>query len=145
MDGLVLKIAESKEDLNKVFQIRDIVFCDEQKVPKDLEKDSCDAIAEHFLMLLKNKPIGCARIRFNGNEAKLERIAILKEYRGKGLGRPLMKCLIDYCKMKNAKQIYMHAQYHAKGFYEKTGFIAKGKPFIEADIKHVEMVYEAKK
>ena len=73
---------------------------------------------------------------------KLERIAVLQGHRGKGYGKETIKWMVEYCKSKNPLTIYMNAQYYLKEFYEYLGFEAEGKPFEEAGIKHIKMVYK---
>jgi len=104
-----------------------------------LELDEFENISEHFIVIHDKKIIGCGRIRAIDKYAKLERIAILKEYRCKGFGTKLTKYLIDYCKQKNFNQIRLHSQIYVVDFYKKLGFIVIGEPFDEAGIKHLEM------
>lgn len=139
MNNLEIKKVNNKDDLEKAIDIRKNVFIKEQKVPIDIEIDGLDPEAEHFIAYLNDEPIGCARIRANKNYAKLERIAIIKKYRGKGFGKQLTDFLIDYCKQKNFHEISLHSQSYASEFYKKHGFKIRGKPFFEAEIKHVEM------
>ena len=75
---LKTKIAKTPAEIKSVFNIRRKVFMEEQGVSEELEIDGLDNISKHVLALYNNAPIGCARIRFNKNKAKLERIAILK-------------------------------------------------------------------
>jgi predicted GNAT family N-acyltransferase len=136
---LKIKLIENKVELKQAFEIRNTVFGKEQKIPRELDFDGKDKEAKHALIFYNNKPIGCARIRFIGGKAKLERIAIIKKYRGKGFGNALVSYLINYCKRRKAKEIYFDSQYHARDFYTKIGFKIKGKPFAEAGIKHIGM------
>ena len=140
MNRLDIKKVHDKNDLEKTIIIRKKVFIDEQKVPVDIEIDGFDSEAEHFIAYLDDKTIGCARIRSKDYKAKLERIAIIKEFRGKGFGSKLTKFLIRYCKNKNFKEIYLHSQTNVSDFYKKLGFKAKRKHFFEAGIEHVEMI-----
>ena len=138
--NLKIKIIKTKKELKSAFNIRNIVFGKEQKIPRKIDFDGLDNKTKQILVLYNNKPIGTARIRFIQNRAKLERIALLKKYRGRGLGEKLMNFLIDYCKKKEIKEIYFHAQCYLKDFYKKFGFKIRGKSFIEAGkIKHIEM------
>ena len=141
MSDLEIKKVCSQDELNKVFDIRKKVFILEQNVPADLEMDNFDSASTHFIVLYKSKPIGCARIRTN-DKAKLERIAILKEYRNKGYGTDLVNFLIDYCKQQNINDIYLHSQYFTIAFYKKFGFESVGKEFFEAGIRHIKMIYK---
>ena len=138
MEYLDIKLVENKEQLNQIIEIRKKVFVEEQNVPIEIEIDGLDSEADHIIAYLDDEPIGCARIRIN-KIAKLERIAIIKKFRGKGFGKQLTKFLIEYCKKKNVSEICIHSQTYVSGFYKKQGFISRGKPFYETDIEHVEM------
>jgi len=141
MQDLKIRLVKNKKELEKVFKIRIIVFVDEQKVPPELELDEFDTLskAKHVIMLYKGKPIGAARIRFPKNNAKLERLALLKEYRGKGFGKAIIEYMVEYCQKKKPKEIVLHGQCYAENFYRKCGFIPRGKIFMDAGIKHIEM------
>ncbi|MCD6318277.1 GNAT family N-acetyltransferase [Candidatus Aerophobetes bacterium] len=104
--------------------------------------DGLENEAKHVIVKYRGKTIGCARVRFLENKAKLERIALLEDYRGKGFGREIMNYLIRYCKRKKVEEIFLHSQSYVKKFYEKCGFKPRGKPFLEAGIKHIEMRME---
>jgi predicted GNAT family N-acyltransferase len=136
---LKIRLARNKKELKQAFEIRNIVFGGEQKIPREIDFDGKDKEAKHALVFYNNLPIGCARIRFIDKKAKLERIAIIKKHRGKGFGNALVSYLISYCKRIKAKEIYFDSQYHARDFYTKIGFKTRGKPFSEAGIKHIEM------
>jgi len=139
MKGLAARLVQNKKELEQTFKIRDIVFGKEQKIPRALDYDGLDKYAKHIILLYKNKSIGCARIRFIKNNAKLERMAILKQYRSKGFGEALLNYLVNYCAKSGVKEIYLHAQHYAKLFYERRGFKIRGRPFTEVGVKHIEM------
>jgi len=135
---LNIQIAKTRKELDQVIAIRKQVFVKEQKVPLDIELDGLDDEAEHVIACLNGEPIGCARIRFD-TYAKLERIAIVEKYRGKGFGKQLTDFLIEYCKQKDVGEIRLHSQTYVTDFYKKLGFKIRGKSFFEAEIEHVEM------
>lgn len=134
-----IRLIKNKKELEDVLRIREIVFIRGQKVQKNIERDKFDKISKHLIVLYKKKPIGCARIRLIGKKAKLERIALLKKYRGKGFGKNIVNYLIKYCKKKDIKVVYMNSQYYLMNYYKKFGFKTRGKSFMEAGIKHIEM------
>jgi predicted GNAT family N-acyltransferase len=138
MKDLEIRQVKTNEELNQVFKIRKQVFIKEQNVPFYLEMDGLDSEAEHVIAFLDDMPIGCARIRTN-DCIKLERIAILKEYRKRGFGKQLTEYLINYCKRKKYNEICLHSQTFVSDFYEKLGFKKRGNQFLEAGIEHVEM------
>jgi len=139
MKELEIRMIKNKKELDEVFKIREVVFIKGQNCPRELEIDGLDDEAKHVIVKFRGKTIGCARIRFPEDRAKLERIALLKEYRGKGCGREIMNYLIKYCKRKKVEEIFLHSQLYVKDFYKKFGFKPRGKTFLEAGIEHIEM------
>ncbi len=118
-------------------EIRTRVFIDEQHVPVALEWDELDAIAQHLLAVNNaNEPIACARILHNGS---IGRMAVLKEWRGLGVGFALLQQAIKMHQQQGVKLITLSAQTHAISFYEKAGFEVVGKPYLDAGILHVDM------
>lgn len=116
--------------------IRDKVFGEEQNVPDDIEWDGKDEDAIHTLAYIRNKPVGTGRMTADG---KIGRLAILKEYRCKGIGGKMLDALIEEAKKNGLQKLYLHAQTHAIWLYEKRGFIASGNLFMEAGIEHIYM------
>ena len=129
----------SKEELEQVFAIRRQVFSIEQNVSEEIEMDNFDDVAIHILAYIKGKPVGTARWRFTEEGAKIERFAVLKKYRHKGVGEELVKYTLD--KLNEIKFIYLNAQESVIKFYEKFGFVAIGNRFYEANIPHRRMEY----
>jgi len=125
-------------DLEKAFAIRRQVFCVEQNVSEDFEMDEFDNIATHILAFIDDKPVATARWRFTTEGAKMERFAVLKKYRAKGVGEALVKYTLD--KLKDNDFIYLNAQESVIKFYEKYGFDVVGGRFYVADIPHRKMV-----
>lgn len=126
---------------NDVLEIRKKVFVDEQNIPLELEVDETESEAIYFLTYSDDRPAATGRLREYGKYIKFERIATLKEWRGKGVGRNLMEAMLDYAK-KNfpGKVPYMHSQESAVAFYERLGWRKSGDPFMEADIPHQAMI-----
>ena len=119
--------------------IRDVVFVQEQQVDEEDEFDEFEEECEHFLLTLNNKAIGTARWRVFGDKVKLERFAVLKEYRGKKYGDELLKAVIESARIEN-KTMYLHAQLKAIPFYERQGFKKVGDLFVECEIEHYKMI-----
>lgn len=131
----VLKI-ESQAQLDLAHKIRHDVFVVEQQVDESLEYEFEEESIQ-FLALVDNQPAGTARWRKTENGIKLERFAILKEYRSCGVGSALLKTIIQDIPINN--YVYLHAQLSAMGLYTKYGFVAVGDQFTEADIAHFKM------
>lgn len=140
MAAATIKQATNKEEMDHVYSVRTKVFIEEQQVPKDLEMDEWEEKSVHFLAWLGDTPIGTCRLRFVDNDTgKAERVAVLKEYRNTGAGTKLMQALEAFARQKGAKKILLNAQISAMPFYEKSGYIAFGKPFDDAGILHMQM------
>ncbi len=132
-----IRIMQWDEAKDLAYPIRLTVFVHEQGVPEELELDDDDAMAWHVVVLDHGKAIATGRLLKNG---KIGRLAVLKEYRGLGLGSELLKTLVSYGRQEEIKQFFLHAQTTAIGFYERHGFNAIGLPFEEAGIDHIKMV-----
>ena len=133
----VRQVNDSAE-LEKVFAIRRQVFVVEQDCPPELEWEFED-ISTHFLATVDGAPAGAARWRKTDKGYKLERFAVLSEYRGLGVGQELVKAVLSDLPA-NADYIYLHAQIQAMGLYQKLGFAPTGPEFDEAGIRHYKMV-----
>lgn len=125
------------------FRIRHRVFVEGQGVPADLERDAHDATSRHALAYLDGVPCGTARWRITPNGVKLERIAVLPEQRGRGVGGSLVQALLDDA--ANSPQTarlprYLHAQLSAVSLYSTFGFRPEGDRFLEAGLLHTKMV-----
>lgn len=133
----VIKI-KKQEEKELAFKIRNEVFVIEQQVDPTEEYDPEDETSTHFLAFYNDIPCGTCRWRFKESGViKLERFAVLKEYRGHGIGQALAEACI-YDLPYNTKTM-LHAQTHAVEFYKKLNFEIYGNEFIEAGINHFAM------
>jgi len=142
MKNLNYKIVNSIEDLQKCLVVRGIVFCEEQKGPYTREVDGLDFSAIHFLCTANNEPIATARMRLFKDYAKIERLAVRKEYRGKGIGKDMFSFVINHANEMGYNKIKIHAQVYLLKFYEDFGFVKQGEKFLDANIEHYCMVKE---
>src|SRR3569832_1616718 len=104
------------EELEKVFAIRRQVFVVEQNCPPELEWEHEDE-STHFLAKVDGEPAGAARWRKTDKGYKLERFAVLKKFRGHGVGQALVQTVLDDLP-EDAAYVYMHAQIQAVSLYE---------------------------
>ncbi len=121
--------------------IRRIVFIEEQGVPQELEWDEYDEPGLHVLVFeADGGAIATARLSpRGGGTCYFNRLAVLKAWRGRGVGRLLMQTLLDQAQRLAQTDLVLHAQTVATSFYEKFGFVGKGEPFFEAGIEHLTM------
>lgn len=130
-------------DLKSAFAIRREVFVEEQRVSAEEEYDEFEDISTHFLARADGKPCGTARWRRTSNGVKLERFAVLKIFRGMGVGKALVKAVLDDVfsqQPEPIERIYLHAQVTAIPLYSGFGFVSIGPMFEEAGIQHYKMV-----
>ena len=120
-------------------QIRETVFIVEQKVPAEIEYDEYESSSRHLLATLDGVAAGTARWRCTDQGVKLERFAVLQQYRKHGVGRALLEYML--AELGSQDTIYLNSQESALGFYARSGFVAEGERFWEADIPHFRMVY----
>jgi len=120
-------------------KIREEVFHKEQNIDISMMSDDKDKDAFHCIIYDFGIPVGSGRLYKDEDGYHIGRVAVLKEYRGKNLGRDLMTGLIKKAWETGAEKVSIHAQEHVIEFYEGLGFVKKGDIFIEADIPHVEM------
>lgn len=130
----------AQEDLDHAFAIRRKVFVEEQQVDEREEYDQFEDSSTHYLATVDGQPAGTARWREVGDKVKLERFAVLPEYRGTGAGKALVLATLEDAR-KVGKPIYLHAQMPVVDFYQKLGFRAYGEEFIEAGIRHLKMEF----
>lgn len=133
-----IKKVSDVANLDKVFAIRRQVFVIEQNCPPELEWEFEDE-SNHFLATVDDVPAGAARWRKTDKGYKLERFAVLAEFRGIGVGQKLVKSVLADLPI-DAKYVYLHAQIQAVGLYQKLGFEITGPEFEEAGIRHYKMV-----
>ncbi len=136
-NNILVKKVSNDIDLQKVFAVRRVVFVDEQNCPPELEWENED-VSTHFLATVDGIPAGASRWRKTENGYKLERFAVLKEFRGMGVGHELVKLVLEDLP-KDADYIYLNAQIDAMGLYSKFGFKKVGEQFEEAGIQHFKM------
>ncbi len=138
----MFKIVTTLDDLIKTFTVRAIVFIEEQHVAYREEVDEHEYSALHLLGEIDGEPVACGRIRFLGEYAKLERIAVRKAFRGRGIGHLLVEYMLNVAREKGFKKFKMHAQAHLVDFYAAHGFVRQGEMFKEANIDHYLMTKE---
>jgi predicted GNAT family N-acyltransferase len=129
----LLSWAEARKHVSP---IRFTVFVEEQRVPLEIELDEYDAVSVHALVFENDRPVATGRLLPDGH---IGRMAVLKEWRGRGLGGLMLTRLIEHAKQRGDREIVLSAQIHAAPFYRAHRFIAHGPEYMEAGIPHQEM------
>ena len=146
-EGLCLKPVVSPIDMWNAVNIRQVVFREEQNVPYHEDEIYEEQLqSKTYLVYLKDKVIGTIRYREIAERTfKIERFAILKEYRNKGYGKQVVQYFSDLIAYSyNPCLVTLNAQEQTIEFYEKCGFQKEGDVFLEAGIKHLKMNKEYK-
>lgn len=138
-NNLKVEIVKWIDGYAPLSMIREKVFIEEQKVTPQLEWDGRDEEAIHFLAYQDEKAIGCARAFVIENHMQLGRMAVLKEYRNKGIGSFLIEKAITTAKLNQLSKISISAQCHAIDFYKKFGFEVTSEIYLDAGISHQDM------
>ena len=134
---VVIRKVTTPEDLARCLDLRRVVFIDEQGVPEHEELDDLDPVCTHLLALGGGEPVGTARLRDPGGDAaKAQRVAVLRAWRGAGVGRALMRALEEEARAMGKSEVVLGAQITAIPFYERLGYAAEGDPFDDAGIPH---------
>lgn len=139
-----ISIVNSYSQLAQCLAIRGKVFVEEQGVPKELEIDAYDDSPEacvHVLLTYQGIPAGTGRwISYNNQTAKIQRLSVLSEFRGKGVGKRLLQELENQAHIAANTYCILDSQLHAESFYKQLGYLTVSKyPFEDAGIMHVRM------
>lgn len=141
MTGVDIALVTREADRRAAYAVRLTVFVEEQGVPLDLERDGLDDETEHFLGRLDGRPVAAARLMAatQPTVGVAQRVAVLPELRGTGVGAALMAVLEARARERGMTAVELHAQVPVRGFYERLGYAAYGEEYDEAGIPHVSM------
>ncbi|HZX80210.1 MAG TPA: GNAT family N-acetyltransferase [Lysobacter sp.] len=137
MSGWRVDVVDYAAALPALRVVRDHVFVDEQRVPVEIERDAIDPACTHVLARdAADRPIGTGRLMPDG---RIGRMAVLRDWRGRGVGRALLLRLVDAARDAGLRELSLHAQVDAEPFYAAEGFLPVGDRFEEAGIRHQAM------
>ena len=136
--ALVVRDADFTADFASIRRVRETVFIDEQRVPRDLEFDERDPLCRHVLVFDGATPVGTGRLDLD-YDGKVGRVAVVATHRRGGVGRAVMERLHAIAHEADQPRLWCHAQLTAVPFYERLGYVSSGPMFLEAGIEHVLM------
>ncbi len=116
--------------------VREQVFIMEQNISVEEEWDQHDPLSTHFVIYDQKQPIATARLL---NDGHIGRVAVLKAYRGYGIGKLIMQYIIGYAEQQQRSELILSAQVHAIPFYDALGFSVVGESYLDCGIPHVDM------
>ncbi len=131
-----------RDDQEAVYAIREEVFHHEQHLTPYVRDDPDDAYSLTVLATVDDRPVGTGRVTLFGDEAQIAWVAVLKPYRGRGVGSAVMHYLIRWSQAQGARYVTLNAQTHALDFYRRLGFEPVGRRFYMGHIEHQVMVLD---
>ena len=137
MNSISVRVADWQKDNADLRRIREKVFIAEQAVPPELEWDTEDAQAVHFLAYEGDYAIGTARLLPDG---QIGRVSVLKDWRGLNVGDALLAAVIAEAERRGLNEQRLSAQVQATPFYERHGFRILSEEYLDAGIPHVDML-----
>ena len=140
----MIEVREARDDAERAaaMAIRHAVFVDEQDVPPELEIDGLDDEATHLVAVRDGTVVGTCRLLAHGATVHLGRLAVDASARRQGIAGMLVQAADDWAREHGADRLLLSAQTNATGLYLAAGYIAVGKPYMEAGIEHVDMELE---
>ena len=140
---LTILIADTDIEKGACASIRRQVFIIEQKVPVDREYDGLDEESVHYIVFDDGRAVATARVRPHGDNAKIERVAVISKARGRGIATKLMEqILADIRQDGQAEGVVLGSQTYITGLYAKLGFKETGPTYEDAGLPHIDMVLE---
>jgi YbgC/YbaW family acyl-CoA thioester hydrolase len=118
------------------------VFVQEQLIPLEMERDPADVHCLHAVAYNRlGQPVATGRLLpSEAGSARIGRMAVKRLLRGAGQGALVLRTLVDAARQRGDRQVLLHAQRSAEGFYARAGFVPQGDGFEEAGLPHIEMV-----
>jgi predicted GNAT family N-acyltransferase len=138
-DVLDVRLARTDEELRAALELRRRVFCDEQGVSPEADRDGRDAEAIHLVAMDDERVIGTCRLVMRGSVARLGRLAVEPDVRRRGVGGAILAAASGIAHKAGATEIDLHAQTYALALYRNDGYRERGEEFIEEGIRHVAM------
>ena len=135
----ILRLNFKNKDFLKIKNIRKTVFTNELGIPESELFDECDESCDHFIMFDGKNVVGSIRFVSFGKTIKLERMAILQEYRKKNYGKNSILQLREFYNALGYTQMFLDSIYSVRNFYKKCGFLEQGKIFQRVGIDHIRM------
>jgi predicted GNAT family N-acyltransferase len=133
---LTIELLPWKKARAHAMPVRFAVFVEEQRVPRELELDDMDHQSLHVVAYENGKPVATGRLLPDGH---IGRMAVLKDWRGRGIGGRILDTLIDAARGRGDSEVVLSAQVQAAAFYRRYGFAEEGAEYMEAGIPHRRM------
>lgn len=142
---LDIRFTQNNKDMLSCLDLRRTVFIEEQNVPENEEVDGDDPDCDHILLTVSDIPVGAARLKYYNDFIKVQRVCVLKNYRGQGIGSKIINFIIRHVEKNDIRSsVRLGSQIHALEFYKRLGFIEFGEEYLDAGIFHKDMEFQIK-
>lgn len=142
---LDIRFTQNNKDMLSCLNLRRTVFIEEQNVPENEEVDGDDPDCDHLLLTVSDIPVGAARLKYYNDFIKVQRVCVLKNYRGQGIGSKIINFIIRHVEKNDIRSsVRLGSQIHALEFYKRLGFIEFGEEYLDAGILHKDMEFQIK-
>jgi predicted GNAT family N-acyltransferase len=108
-------------------------------VRPEADRDGRDHEATHLVAVEDGQVVGTCRIVYQGDIARLGRMAVEQDLRGRGVGAAILAQAEREALAAGARRISLHAQLSARSLYQRGGYLEAGPEFVEEGIGHVTM------
>lgn len=129
----------TQSEFKAALALRHDVFCVEQGVPDNEERDGRDNGALHLIALQGGELVATCRLVFVGSTVQFSRLAVTRSARRQGIATAMLEAADAETRSRGANRIVLHAQTYARPLYDRAGYVARGKEFVEAAIEHIAM------
>jgi predicted GNAT family N-acyltransferase len=134
-----VRAASSSSEIDEALELRRRVFVGHQGVTLEADRDGLDPEATHIVAVDGGQVVGTCRLVFDDGLARLGRMAVEDDWRGRGLGAAILAEAEAQARAAGSTRIRLHAQVAARSLYERGGFEVKGEEFMEEGIPHLTM------
>lgn len=134
-----IRRVRGSDELAAAMALRYEVFCREQGVPPNEERDGRDHDGVHLIAVDGDRMLGTCRLVFVGTTVQFSRLAVAPAVRRNGIATALLEAADTETRAGGARRLVLHAQTYARSLYEAAGYQPRGREFTEAGIEHVAM------
>jgi predicted GNAT family N-acyltransferase len=137
--GFEIRRLRTEGEFEAALALRHEVFCVEQGVPANEERDGRDRSGLHLVALQDGEVVATCRLVFVGTTVQFSRLAVRRDARRQGIASALLRATDAEGRSHGANRIVLHAQTYARSLYDQAGYVPRGREFVEANIEHVAM------
>jgi predicted GNAT family N-acyltransferase len=131
--------ARDDAEVEEALALRERVFVGEQGVTPEADRDGLDGQALQFVAVEGGRVLGTCRVLIRDGVARLGRMAVEPDARGRGIGALLLEEAERGAADAGALTVRLHAQAAAVTLYARGGYAEVGDWFVEEGIDHVTM------